>query len=300
MRLFSSDRFPVPLPERHPFPMAKYRLLRERLEADPRGRYVVETAPAAGDDELARAHDPSYLAAVVAGAVPEAAWRRVGFPWSPELVERTRRSAGGTIAACRAALETGSAANLAGGTHHAFPDRGGGFCVVNDAAVAIRAMQAEGRVRRAAVVDCDVHQGDGTAAIFHGDDAVFTFSIHGARNYPFRKQRSDLDVALADGTRDLEYLDRLGGALPTVWDRARPDLVIYLAGADPYRDDRYGRMALSAEGLAERDRMVLERCRSSGVATAVVMAGGYARDLDDIAAIHARTVEILFDVAPST
>lgn len=206
------------------------------------------------------------------------------------MVERSRRSAGATIGACRNALLEGVSANLAGGTHHAFRDRGEGFCVFNDAAVAARAMQAEGRADRVLIVDCDVHQGNGTASILAGDDSIFTFSIHGARNFPFDKEQSDLDIELPDGCTDLPYLLRLEEGLDTAFDLARPDLVIYLAGADPYVDDRLGRLGLSLEGLAERDRRVFSRCQAHRTPVAIAMAGGYARNIDDTVAIHANTI----------
>ena len=206
------------------------------------------------------------------------------------MVERSRRSAGATIAACRAAIADGVAANLAGGTHHAFRDRGEGFCVFNDAAVAARAMQAEGLVERVLIVDCDVHQGNGTASILHGDDSIFTFSIHGARNYPFAKEHSDLDIELPDGCPDAAYLLRLNEGLDTAFGLARPDLVIYLAGADPYQDDRLGRLALTFDGLAERDRTVFARCRAHRLPVAIAMAGGYARQITDTVRIHHTTL----------
>lgn len=209
------------------------------------------------------------------------------------MVERSRRSAGATICACRAALADGTvAANLAGGTHHAFRDRGEGFCVFNDAAVAARAMQAEGRAGRILVVDCDVHQGNGTASILADDDSNFTFSIHGARNFPFAKECSDLDIELPDGCSDEAYLTHLDDGLATAFDLAQPDLVIYLAGADPYHDDRLGRLALSFAGLAERDRRVFARCKADAVPVAIAMAGGYARQIDDTVAIHAATIRL--------
>jgi acetoin utilization deacetylase AcuC-like enzyme len=206
------------------------------------------------------------------------------------MVERSRRSAGATVEACRAALGGGLGVNLAGGTHHAFADHGAGYCVFNDSAVAARAMQAEGRARRVAVIDCDVHQGDGTAAILRGDDTVFTFSIHGAGNFPFRKQRSDLDLELPDGTGDDAYLDALEAGVRQALEAARPDLAIYLAGADPYFDDRLGRLALTKGGLAERDRVVFHYTRRAGLPLAISMAGGYARRIEDTVDIHFQTV----------
>ncbi|RMD74056.1 MAG: histone deacetylase, partial [Chloroflexi bacterium] len=239
---------------------------------------------------LVRVHTPAYIERVMTGRLTDTEIRRIGFPWSPQMVERSRRSAGATIAACRVALQEGVGVNLAGGTHHAFADAGAGYCVFNDAAVAARAMQAEGRVRRIAIIDCDVHQGDGTAVIFANDPTVFTFSIHGAHNFPFRKQQSDLDIALPDATGDATYLDALEWGLRQTFATAKPDLVIYLAGADPYYDDRLGRLSLTKAGLAERDRLVFGYCRSAGVPVAVTMAGGYARQINDTVDIHAHTV----------
>lgn len=291
MRLFYTDVFVLPLPPGHRFPMEKYSRLRHSLlasgEFGPDDFYL---PPAASDEELGRAHDPAYIRAVYDGRLEKTAEKQIGFPWSAAMVERSRRSAGATIAACRAALDDGVAANLAGGTHHAFRDRGEGFCVFNDAAVAARAMQAEGRAGRLLIVDCDVHQGNGTASILRGDDSVFTFSMHGARNFPFAKEASDLDIELPDGCPDEAYLQQLDHGLATAFDLARPDLVIYLAGADPYRDDRLGRLALSMDGLAERDRRVFARCRQQGVPAAIAMAGGYARQIDDTVSIHRNTI----------
>jgi acetoin utilization deacetylase AcuC-like enzyme len=297
LRAFYTDRFVLPLPPGHRFPMDKYARLRERCVAE--GVLAPERLaepPAAAWEELALAHEPAYLGAVREGRLAPLAQRRIGFPWSAAMVERSRRSAGATIAAARVALAEGArdgwgvAVNLAGGTHHAGPDWGEGFCVFNDAAVAARVLQAEERIRRVAVIDCDVHQGNGTAAIFRADPTVFTFSIHGARNFPFRKERSSLDVALPDGAGDDAFLAALELHLPEVLDGFRPELAIYLAGADPWRDDRFGRLAMSKEGLAERDRRVLGACRAAGVPVAVAMAGGYGRDTADTVDIHVATV----------
>jgi len=292
VRAFHSDQFGFPLPEGHRFPVRKYRLLRERAATDLATCLELQTPAAATDDELALAHDDDYIRRVRSGELEPKEVRRIGLPWSPELVERSRRSVGGTIGACRAALAEGIAVNLAGGTHHAFRDRGEGFCIFNDAAVAARLVLAEDRARRIAIVDCDVHQGNGTASIFAADPAVFTLSIHGAKNFPFHKERSGLDVELADGAGDVEYLDALDSALAHVATQLRPDLVIYLAGADPYRDDTLGRLALTPAGLAERDRRVFGAYLPAGVPVAVVMAGGYARQIEDTVAIHAETVRI--------
>ncbi|MDD2990259.1 MAG: histone deacetylase [Zoogloea sp.] len=291
MKLFYADHFVLPLPEGHRFPMEKYARLRERLMGS--GLFGAEhfhVPEAASDSELLRAHDAGYVQRVVRGTLDKNDIRRIGFPWSEAMVERSRRSAGATLAACRAALEDGCAANLAGGTHHAFRDRGEGFCVFNDAAIAALAMRAEGRVERVAIIDCDVHQGNGTAAILANRPECFTFSIHGARNYPFDKETSDLDVELPDGTGDDTYLTALQAALGPVFARGKPDLVIYLAGADPYEDDRLGRLKLTKAGLAERDQLVFDKVRQRGLPIAIAMAGGYARQIDDTVEIHANTV----------
>ena len=290
MDIFYSDHFVLPLPAGHRFPMSKYGRLRERVLASSLGMQA-HVPPAADDGQLELAHSPEYLERVKSGALSPDELRAFGFPWSPAMVERSRRSSGATLAACRSALEHGTAANLAGGTHHAFRDRGEGFCVFNDAAVAARTLQSEGRVSRVLVIDCDVHQGNGTAAIFRDDPSVFTFSVHGANNYPFRKETSDLDIELADGTRDRAYLEALDGGLRHALRAAGADLAIYLAGADPYMDDRLGRLALSKSGLLDRDRMVFEGCEAAGLPVAVAMAGGYARNIDDSVDIHFHTLE---------
>jgi len=292
MKLFHCDEFVLPLPPGHRFPIEKYRLLRETLAAS--GRFPVtdfEVPAAATFAELTRAHAPDYVQRVEAGALTPGEIRAIGFPWSREMVERCRRSSGATIAACRAALHDGVAANLAGGTHHAFYDRGEGFCVFNDTVVAARAMQAEEGVERVLIVDCDVHQGNGTASIAAGDDSIFTFSLHGAKNYPFRREvPSDLDIDLPDGTDDAAYLAALSGGLSKSFSRSRPHLVIYLAGADPYQDDRLGRLKLTKRGLLQRDELVLAACVQRAVPVAIAMAGGYAREIRDTVEIHANTI----------
>lgn len=291
MRIFYTDRYVLPLPDGHRFPMEKYARLRARVEAAELASPDTLAEPhAATDEELTRAHDRDYVERVSRGGLTPAEVRRIGFPWSPEMVERSRRSAGATIEACRAALQDGVAVNLAGGTHHAFRDHGEGYCVFNDSAVAALAMQAEGLARRVVVIDCDVHQGNGTAAILAHDPSVFTFSIHGANNFPFRKERSDLDIELADGSGDDEYLSALEAGVCHALSASQADLAIYLAGADPFLDDRLGRLALSKDGLAERDHRVFRLCRDAGVPVAVVMAGGYARRIDDTVDIHFSTV----------
>ena len=303
MKAFYSDTFVLPLPERHRFPMAKYRLLRERILSEGIVRAEdLSLADAISWDALRLVHDPAYVDQVATGALPPEAQRRIGFPWSAMMVERSRRSVGATLAAAREALggARGSlgtearsakvAASLAGGTHHAFRDRGEGYCVFNDVAVAATVLLRESAVDRVAVVDCDVHQGNGTAAIFRDEPAVFTFSMHGAHNFPFRKEVSDLDVAFEDGAGDDEYLAALTAHLPRVLDAHRPDLVFYLAGADPYEGDRLGRLELTIDGLRARDRMVFDACRARGLPVAVAMSGGYATDVSAIVSIHANTI----------
>jgi acetoin utilization deacetylase AcuC-like enzyme len=290
---FYSDHFVLPLPADHKFPMAKYARLRERiLDRGVVARERLLEAPAADWDDLRLVHTSEYVDAVASGTLPREAQRRIGFPWSPGMVERSRRSVGATIAAARAACDGGLAANLAGGTHHAFADRGEGFCVFNDVAVAARVLQREGKAGRIAVVDCDVHQGNGTAAIFHGDSSVFTFSMHGAHNFPFRKETSDLDVALEDGAGDADYLPLLARHLEDVLERHRPDFVFYLAGADPFEGDRLGRLRMTIDGLRARDELVLGRCRALGLPVAISMSGGYAHDIDTIVTIHANTIAV--------
>lgn len=291
MKLFYTDQFVLPLPEGHTFPMTKYRLLRERvIESGLVDTDAFVLPHAATDEELLRAHDSEYVDRASRGLLAENEMKRIGFPWSPDLIERSRRSSGATIEACRAALGDGLAVNLAGGTHHAFRDHGEGYCVFNDSVVAARTMQVEARARRVAVVDLDVHRGNGTAKICQGDRSIFTFSMHGAKNYPLRKETSDLDIELDDGTGDREYLDRLEFGLRAVFETGEPDLVIYLAGSDPYFDDRLGRLALTKEGLDERDRMVFDAAKKAGVPMAVSMAGGYAKRVEDTVDIHWRTV----------
>lgn len=299
MKLFYADHFVLPLPAGHRFPMEKYSRLRERLWNGGLFSHDDFIVPeAATDAEILRAHDAAYLDRVASGTLDAAEQRRIGFPWSAQMVERSRRSAGATLAACRHALVEGCAANLAGGTHHAHRDFGSGFCVFNDAAIAALAMRAEGRARTVAIIDCDVHQGDGTATILGGVPDVFTLSLHGEKNFPFRKASSSLDIELPDGTGDADYLAALRRGLEQVFATMQPDLAIYLAGADPYRDDRLGRLGLSFEGLAARDELVLQRCVAHGTPVAVAMAGGYAREIDDTVAIHATTVTTAARFAP--
>jgi acetoin utilization deacetylase AcuC-like enzyme len=265
--------------------MQKYRMLREAVA---RCLPTVEfaEAPHTTDGVLALAHHPHYIRDVVTGTLTTQAQKSIGFPWSPEMVERSRRSAGATIAACRAAIAEGTAVNLAGGTHHAHADRGEGFCVFNDAAIAARLMQAERRVSRVAIVDLDVHQGNGTAAIFEGDASVFTFSVHGERNYPARKMRSSLDVGLPDGTDDATYLQVLQEQLPNTLQDFVPDLVFYLAGVDVAEGDRYGRFRLTEQGIRERERTILDWARRQGLPLVVTLAGGYSPNALRTAILH--------------
>lgn len=273
--------------------MPKYALLRQRvLDSGLFGPDELQVPIPASPEQILTVHTADYVHRVFAGLLTDKEVRRIGFPWSPEMVERSRRSVGGTIAACRAALEEGLAANLAGGTHHAYPDHGEGYCVFNDVAIASRVMQSEGRAGKIVILDCDVHQGNGTAAIFADDPSVFTFSIHGAKNFPFHKEQSDLDVALPDGSDDQAFLEALQPALIQSLELSDADLAIYIAGADPFAGDRLGRMALTKAGLLQRDRMVFEACREWELPVVVVMGGGYARQVEDVADIHFQTIQL--------
>jgi acetoin utilization deacetylase AcuC-like enzyme len=281
--------------------MVKYSVLRERVARDRIcGPGELLTPRAVTDEEILRAHAPNYLKRVASGKLTEKEVRRIGFPWSERMVERSRRASGGTLGACLAALDEGFAANLAGGTHHAFSDRGEGYCVFNDSAIAVRAIQAAGLVERVVVIDTDVHQGNGTAAILRGDPTVFTFSIHGAKNFPFHKEESDLDAPLPDGAGDTEFLATLERGLEAALDAADAYLAIYLAGADPFEGDRFGRLSVTKSGLAERDRIVLEACRERGIPVAVTMAGGYAKEVGDTVDVHFQSVSRAADLLVST
>lgn len=293
VKAFYSDRFVLPLPPGHRFPMAKYGRLRERVASElPEVALLQPEAATRG--QLALVHAPDYVERVMSGSLSEAEVRAIGFPWSPQMVERSCRSAGATIGACRAATVEGVGVNLAGGTHHAQRDRGAGYCVFNDAAIAARVLQADRsaarRHLRVAIIDLDVHQGDGTAQILAGDASVFTLSLHGERNFPFRKALSDLDVALPDGTTDDAYLESLDAALGELTGRFAPQFIIYLAGADAHADDRLGKLALTLDGLATRDRHVFEFAEALNAPIAVAMAGGYGRDLETTVAVHLQTV----------
>jgi acetoin utilization deacetylase AcuC-like enzyme len=297
MQVFHASQFVLPLPPGHRFPMAKYQLLRDRLAAELADIRLAQAEPAT-DGELALVHSPAYIQSVASGSIDPRAMREIGFPWSLAMADRARRSVGATIAACRTALREGVAANLAGGTHHASSDKGGGFCVFNDAAVAARLMQAErGRdTARAAlpvaVIDLDVHQGNGTASIFRNDASVFTLSLHGARNFPFRKEPGDLDVELPDGCGDDDYLHALDGALAELDRRFEPRLVIFLAGADPHEGDRLGRLKLTWAGLQARDRRVFDWAWQRGVPLAMAMAGGYGARIEDTVQVQVNTFAV--------
>jgi acetoin utilization deacetylase AcuC-like enzyme len=300
VHVWSSAKYTFPLPNGHRFPIAKYALLRQRvIDEEIVPAEHVHDPSAAPREDLLLVHTPDYVDRFTTGALTRDEERRLGFPWSAALVERSYRAAGGTLEAAIRALDDGIAMNLAGGTHHAFPSHGEGFCVFNDVAVAVRALQRDGRIARAAIVDLDVHQGNGTNEVFAGDDRVFTFSMHGRRNYPFHKIPGSLDVELDDHTGDDEYLVLLADALPRVLHQARPDLVVYVAGADPYVGDRLGRLALTFGGLARRDTFVLNQCREVGLPVVVTIAGGYAEPITDTVAIHATTARIAASFAPS-
>jgi acetoin utilization deacetylase AcuC-like enzyme len=314
---FYADNFVLPLPEGHRFPMPKYRLLRDRVVRELPG-VRMQQAPAASDGELALIHTPPYIADIAQGSLPAPAQREIGFPWSPAMAERARRSVGATIAAARIALGgdgrpgEGIAGNMAGGTHHAYANKGGGFCVFNDVAVTARLLQAEGsrilpvrttgaerpprgKPLQVAIVDLDVHQGNGTARIFANDTSVFTLSLHGEKNFPFRKEASDLDIELPDRCGDDAYLQALEHALGELEQRFEPGLVLYLAGADPFERDRLGRLALSFDGLEARDRRVFDWAWQRRIPLAFVMAGGYGVDIAETVQIQLNTYRVALE-----
>jgi acetoin utilization deacetylase AcuC-like enzyme len=297
MHVYYTDEFVLPLPPGHRFPMERYRRLRMSIQS----QGIVSSddchvPPAATDAELQLAHTADWVTRVRDGQTTEDEQRRIGFPWSPQMVERSRRSVGATIAAARCALTQGIGVNLAGGTHHASFGRGAGYCVFNDVAVAIRVLQTEQLIRRAAVIDCDVHHGDGTAEMFVGDDSVTTVSLFAEKAFPSRKPPGDIDVPFAPGTTDSIYLTALESALEQTVARGPFDLVFYLAGADPYEGDTLGGLALTKMGLQQRDRMVFETARRQNWPVAVSMAGGYAREIDDIVEIQANTVRLAGEI----
>lgn len=296
LHAWSSAHYVIPLPDGHRFPIAKYALLRDTVLAEGTVRQEAMHDPARVPvEDIGRVHDAAYVDRLLRGTMPSAEQRALGFPWSAPLVERSLRASGGTLEAATHALDVGIAMNLAGGTHHAFATHGEGFCVLNDVAIATASLRAQGRLARVAIIDLDVHQGNGTHALFTGDERAFTFSMHGRRNYPFRKVPGRLDVELEDGSGDSEYLQRLGDVLPGVLAEARPDLVFYLAGADPHEGDTLGRLRLTFDGLMRRDAMVLEAARAVGVPVAITIAGGYGRDIHDTVRVHANTARIARD-----
>ena len=290
MRVSYTPDYFVPLPEKHPFPMGKFPALHTTLLAEGIITPGDVVAPRQADwSDLLLVHDRAYLDALAGGTLTRQEERRMGLPWSQALVKRSRHAVQGTINAAHMALEDGVAANLAGGTHHAFPGHGEGFCVLNDVAVAIRVLQRARWIRRALVIDLDVHQGNGTAAVFAHDPDVFTFSIHGEKNYPFRKEPSTLDIGLPDGTGDEAYLDTLGRALPDVLHQFPCDVVFYLAGIDVLAGDRFGRLALTRRGLHMRDRLVLDQVRGRDIPMVCLLSGGYAESPEKTADYHATT-----------
>jgi acetoin utilization deacetylase AcuC-like enzyme len=307
VKAYYADQFVLPLPEGHRFPMGKYRLLRDWLSTS-LPKVQLQVAPAATDGQLALCHTPSYIQSIHSGSIAPERMREIGFPWSPAMAERARRSVGASLEAARASLglqtgrPEGLAANLAGGTHHSYADKGGGFCVFNDLAVTARLMQAEwARLHRAplkvAIIDLDVHQGNGTASIFKNDDSVFTLSMHGAKNFPFRKEASDLDVDLPDGCQDDDYLHALDLALDELERRFQPGLVLYLAGADPHEGDRLGRLKLSYDGLEARDRRVMHWCWQRRIPLAFAMGGGYGTEIGTTLRVQQGTYRVALEFA---
>jgi acetoin utilization deacetylase AcuC-like enzyme len=286
LRLYYCDHYDIPLPREHRFPMQKYALLRERLDAA--GGFDLEKARLADHDEIELVHDLEYVSSFLKGMLEPADMRRIGFPWSEKLVRRTLASVGGTIEAAGDAVARGFGGNLAGGTHHAFRDNGSGFCVFNDIAVATRCMQSEHGIRRVAVLDLDVHQGDGTAAIFEDDPDVLTISVHGANNFPFRKRESKIDIALPDGAGDEEFLAALDSVLPRMLE-VRPELVFFQSGVDGLDADALGRLSLTTAGLHERDRKVIECCRAASIPLTVTLGGGYGDPIEETVIAHFNT-----------
>jgi acetoin utilization deacetylase AcuC-like enzyme len=286
-----SDRYVIDLPAHHTFPIQKYRLIREQLlgEGTLGAEELLEPTLVAPPD-VRLVHTQEYWDRLISGTLPEAAIRRMGLPWSEALVQRSRASVQGTLTAGRIAIREGVAINLAGGTHHAFPDRGEGYCVLNDIAIAVRCLQRDAWMQRMAIIDCDVHQGNGTAAIFAEEPDVYTFSIHGANNYPLVKVPGSLDIALPDGTQDEEYLRALEPVIPQILTEFRPGLIFYLAGVDPHERDRLGRLRLTHAGLRRRDELILHACRDAGVPVAITLGGGYGQDIRDTVEAHCNTV----------
>ena len=290
MKAFFTDHFVLPLPPGHRFPMEKYSRLHELVSTLPEVELL--EAPSATDTQILYAHDPAYLIKVLQGNLSPEEQREIGFPWSEKMVERSRRSSGATIAAAKAALKDGIAANLAGGTHHAYRDRGSGFCVFNDSVIAARALQKEINPQlQIAVIDLDVHQGNGTASILINDSSIFTLSIHGQNNFPFTKEQSNLDIDLPDGCDDATYLNALEDSLNELNARFSVDFIIYLAGADPHEDDRLGRLKLSKNGIKRRDDLVFQYAMRNQIPLALSMAGGYGKNIESTVDIHFQTIK---------
>jgi len=290
VKAFYTDHFVLPLPEGHRFPMEKYSRLRDLVSTQV--GIELEEAPPATDTQILYAHDPSYLIKVIEGKLSAQEQREIGFPWSEKMVERSRRSAGATVAAAKTALREGVAANLAGGTHHAYRDAGSGFCVFNDSAIAARTLQKEiSPSLKIAVIDLDVHQGNGTAAILKNDDSIFTLSIHGENNFPFKKEESDLDLGLADGCNDETYLHALVNCLDQIDARFKADFIFFLAGADPHEGDRLGRLLISKEGMCKRDETVFQYALDRQIPIAFSMAGGYGKEIESTVDIHFQTIK---------
>lgn len=296
MKLFYHDIFTFPLPSNHRFPISKYQMLRERLDQSDLVSDLVLSTPAT-EDQLLLVHTAEYVNKITEGTLTDKEIRQIGLPWSQNLSKRAHHSVGSTIGASRAALHEGIAASLAGGTHHSFANHGEGYCVFNDVMVAIRVMQNKKLINTAVVIDTDVHQGNGTAHIAQGDPSVFTFSIHGEKNFPFRKQPSDLDIGLPDGTEDEEYLVTLQDGLDQIFTQTQPDIAYFLAGADPFIGDRLGRLDISKQGLEKRDRIVFEACRSRNIPVAITMSGGYAPNISDTVDIHFQTIKVSLEFA---
>lgn len=296
MKAFYTDHYVLPLPPGHRFPMEKYSQLRDLVE-NLDGVELVE-APTISDTQILYAHDAAYLMKIIQGNLSLQEQREIGFPWSTQMVERSRRSAGATLAAAKVALEEGLAANLAGGTHHAYRNRGSGFCVFNDSAIAARALQKEIHPKlKVAIVDLDVHQGNGTAAILQNDPSIFTLSIHGEHNFPFQKETSDLDIGLGNGCSDKQYLEALDQALSTMHDQFRPDFIIYLAGADPHEGDRLGKLKITQTGMRLRDEQVFQYGKDYQVPIAFSMAGGYGKEINSTVNIHLQTIQAALNYA---
>jgi acetoin utilization deacetylase AcuC-like enzyme len=290
LKAFYADHYVLPLPEGHRFPMEKYGKLRD-LVSQLEGVQLVN-APTATDTQILYAHDASYLIKVLQGALSPQEQQEIGFPWSAQMVERSRRSAGATLAAAKHALKDGLAANLAGGTHHAYRNKGSGFCVFNDSAIAARALQKEiNSLLKIAIVDLDVHQGNGTASILKNDSSIFTLSIHGENNFPFTKEVSDLDIGLPNATGDKDYLDALHQGLEVLDSTFRPDFIIYLAGADPHEGDRLGKLSVSKDGMRQRDECVFQYGIDRQIPIAFSMAGGYGREIQSTVDIHFQTIQ---------